>query len=134
MLNARYRFHGYGSLKTVYRNGQTVRGSLMNLKYAPRHPGKPYRAAVVVSKKVHKSAVTRNRIRRRIYEIIRQADERLTAGKDLVLTVFSERTADIDSAKLKTAVEDLLQKAGKNPESSNTTSVDHGIVRRERDS
>ena len=65
----------------------------------------------MVSKKVHKSAVTRNRIRRRIYEIIRQADAALTDHKDLVLTVFSERVADMEASELRQAVESLLDKA-----------------------
>ncbi len=111
MIPVRHRFHGYGSLKRVYKDGRTVRGQLMSLKYTSRGQKPGYRAAVVVSKKVHKSAVTRNRIRRRIYEVIRQADDRLTDHKDLVLTVFSEQTADMDAAKLRTMVEALLAKA-----------------------
>jgi ribonuclease P protein component len=74
---------------------------------------KGYRAAVVVSKKVNKSAVIRNRIRRRIYEIIRQADPELTDCKDLVLTVFSERVADMSNDKLNASVRDLLSKASR---------------------
>lgn len=85
----------------------------MSLKYVDRGSKPGYQAAVVVSKKVHKSAVTRNRIRRRIYEIVRQADSRLTGHKDLVLTVFSEQTADMEAAKLKEAVESLLAKASR---------------------
>jgi ribonuclease P protein component len=117
MIGQKNRFHGHGGLKAVYRNGKTVRGPLMNLKYASRPSAKGYRAAVVVSKKVHKSAVTRNRIRRRLYEIIRRADSQLTEGKDLIITVFSERAADIAAPELKKMAEELLKKAGgtKNP-------------------
>src|SRR5262249_8089580 len=111
MISARHRFHGYGSLKPVYQRGQTARGSLMSLKYLDREPNRLYRAAVVVSRKVHKSAVTRNRIRRRLYEIIRQADNRLTDHKDLVLTVFSDRIAGLDATELRPMVESLLEKA-----------------------
>jgi ribonuclease P protein component len=66
MLSRTHRFHGYGSLKKVYANGKSVRGGLIGLKYLAGG-SKPYRVAVVVSKKVHKSAVVRNRIRRRLY-------------------------------------------------------------------
>lgn len=111
MISARHRFHGYGKLKTIYEHGQTVRGPMMTLKYTSRPPGRRYRAAVVVSRKVHKSAVTRNRIRRRIYEIIRRADSQLTDGKDLVITVFSEQVAELEAVKLCALVEELLQKA-----------------------
>lgn len=111
MISVRHRFHGHNSVQAVYRDGRTVRAPLMNLKYADRGHKQGYRAAVVVSKKVHKSAVTRNRIRRRIYEIIRQADSQLTDRKDLVLTVFSEQAANLEATKLQAMVEGLLAKA-----------------------
>lgn len=109
----RHRFHGYGGVRAVYRDGKTVRGSLMSLKYNDRGNKPGYRAAVVVSRKVHKSAVTRNRVRRRMYEIIRQADDDLTNHKDMVLTVFSDKVAEIEPAQLRQAVENLLSKAGR---------------------
>ncbi len=87
----------------------------MTLKYVDRPADKPYRAAVVVSRKVHKSAVTRNRIRRRLYEIIRLADPQLTGNRDLVLTVFSDRVAEMEAAELRALVEDLLNKAAGGP-------------------
>ena len=74
MLIRAHRFHGYNSLRGVYGRGQTLRASLLNLKYQWREPNRPYRVAVVVSRKVSKSAVVRGRIRRRIYEIVRQQE------------------------------------------------------------
>ena len=113
MISVRHRFHGYGGVKAVYRDGRTVRGPTMSLKYMDRGKKRGYRAAVVVSRKVNKSAVTRNRIRRRIYEIIRRADPSLTEGRDLVLTVFSDQAAETDAEKLRPAVEKLLEQAGR---------------------
>lgn len=113
MISVRHRFHGYGGVKAVYRDGRSVRGPMMSLKYIDRGPKKGYRAAVVVSRKVNKSAVARNRIRRRIYEIIRCAEPRLTDRKDMVLTVFSDRVADIEAEELRGAVKNLLSKAGR---------------------
>jgi ribonuclease P protein component len=60
MISRAHRFHGYNSLNFVYRNGQTVRGPLFAIKYTINPKRKSYRAAVVVSKKVNKSAVARN--------------------------------------------------------------------------
>lgn len=111
MISMRHRFHGHGGVRAVYRDGRTVRGPLMTIKYMDRGKKPGYRAAVVVSKKVHKSAVTRNRIRRRVYEIIRQADPGLREHKDLVLTVFSGQVADMEASDLRQAVESLLAKA-----------------------
>jgi ribonuclease P protein component len=110
MIGRTHRFHGYGSLRRVYANGESVRGSLINLKFSPRSPGKAYRAAVVVSRKVNKSAVVRNRIRRRIYELVRRSDNR-PESTDLIFTVFSDQVANLDAAKLAATVDELLTKA-----------------------
>lgn len=48
------------------------------------------RVAVVVSKKVTKTAVKRNRIRRRIYEAIRQNLEFLPEKRDYIFVVYVE--------------------------------------------
>jgi len=111
MLGQKNRFHGYGSLKAVYQRGQSVRGPLVSLKFAQRDANRPYRVAVVVSKKVSKSAVVRNRIRRRIYEIVRQAEPQPAAGSDLVFTVFGEAVATMDATQLAVNIEKLLAQA-----------------------
>lgn len=125
MIAQRHRFHGHNSLKMVYQRGNSVRGSMIGLKYLDRPPGKPYRVAVVVSRKVSKSAVKRNRIRRRVYEICRQADPSLTNSKDLVFTAFGDKLADMPAPELQKNVSDLLRKAAKTA----TTPVRHDIVK-----
>jgi len=111
MLIRPHRFHGYNSLRGVYGRGQTVRAALLSLKYFNRGGDRPYRAAVVVSRKVNKSAVVRNRIRRRIYEIIRQQDRQLPPGLDLVFTAFGDELASLEPKRLEGVVAGLLQKA-----------------------
>jgi ribonuclease P protein component len=115
MLARTHRFHGYGSLRGVYNRGRTARGPLISLRFASRDPQRPYRVAVVVSRKVHKSAVVRNRIRRRIYEAVRTATEPPQPGSDLVFTVFSDRVAELESATLQAAIDSLLQKTPQQP-------------------
>ncbi|MGH7193775.1 MAG: ribonuclease P protein component, partial [Candidatus Saccharimonadales bacterium] len=73
MLGRTHRFHGRKSLNGVYRHGRTARTAAMSLRYSRRASDRPYRVAVVVSRKVSKSAVTRNRIRRRIYAAVRNS-------------------------------------------------------------
>lgn len=75
---------------------------------------KAYRCAVVVSKKVSKSAVVRNRIRRRIYEQIRLHSQMVPADTDIVVTIYSDQVATIDRQSLQQAVFDLLQQTAKN--------------------
>ena len=100
MIKKQHRFHGYNSLNFVYRQGQTVRGPLSSIKYTKNPRRQHYRAAVVVSKKVHKSAVVRNRIRRRIYEVIRQLEPKIVEPYDIVITVFHENIATTPSDEL----------------------------------
>ncbi len=112
MIPKLFRFHRRGSLNFVYRKGRTVRGEFMSLRYVQSR-SKDYRLAVVVSKKVSKSAVVRNRIRRRIYEVVRLY--KVKAGVewpyDLVITVFDDRVAEMPPVELEKLIAGLLQKA-----------------------
>lgn len=110
MIGRAYRFHGYGSLRYVYRSGQTVRGPHMSLRYSVNNKRQNYRLAVVVSKKVNKSAVARNRMRRRIYEVFRTMD---WADKphDLVITVFQPTVEDMSVIELQKEVTGLVRQA-----------------------
>lgn len=129
MIARSHRFHGHASLNSVYRRAQTVRGPLMSLKYAPRHRG-GYRAAIVVSRKVSKSAVVRNRIRRRLYECMRQHEAELAAPYDLIFTVFSDQLATMEAPALDATLVSLLTKAGIMGINSGTDPDRHDIVKR----
>lgn len=111
MIATAHRFHGYGSLRYVYQNGKTIRSPLMALKFTPNSRRPSYRLAVVVSKKVNKSAVARNRIRRRLYEAVRAYESRLGAY-DMVLTVFDAKIEHLEAAELSRQVQDQLHQAG----------------------
>lgn len=111
MIARKNRFHGHGSLRFVYQNGRTVRGSVLSLKFVPNQKRGTYRLAVVVSKKVHKSAVVRNRIRRRLYEQVRLHQGDILKPHDMVLTVFSDIVATMPAAELEKAVQELLRSA-----------------------
>jgi ribonuclease P protein component len=110
MFSKSHRFHGYNALRGVYARGQNVRGELLSLKFVRREAHKPYRVGVVVSRKVHKSAVVRNRIRRRVYEQVRAHEADIKPGTDLVFTVYSDKVATLDSSKLAAAVNSLISK------------------------
>lgn len=107
------RFHGLGALRGVYKRGQVVRSQTISLKFEKKLNQKSFRLAVVVSKKVHKSAVVRNRIRRRIYEIVRTQTGLKLEGYDFVFTAFSEEVAVIEHSLLQEKIHELLAKATK---------------------
>lgn len=126
MLSRRHRFHGHASLGAVYRRGLTVRHKEMALKYVRNDRRTEYRAAVIVSRKVHKLAVQRNRVRRRIYEIIR-AVVPPAIPYDFVLTVFDETIVDSPPEKLHNMIVSLFKKARISPVPK-LTSPEHDIV------
>lgn len=110
MLGRKNRFHGHGSLRYVYQKGKTVRTSLISVKYSYNSKRQDYRLAVVVSKKVNNSAVKRNRIRRRIYSIVK--DQPIKLPYDIVITVFHDSVREMDYLILEDAINQLLRKAG----------------------
>jgi ribonuclease P protein component len=111
MLSAAYRFHGHGSLRYVYKNGQAVRSHIITIKYTKNPHRKNPRFAVVVSKKVHKSAVGRNRIRRRIYEVVREEIPHFAAPFDVAIMVFSSEVLTMSSADLRDMVRQIFTQA-----------------------
>lgn len=112
MISRKHRFHGYGSLKYVYQNGVTVRGPLFALKAIQNPKQTSYRLAVVVSKKVNKSAVVRNRIRRRLYGAVRTLEVDITQPYDIVLSVFDSSLIDEPAGALARQVKKQLTEAG----------------------
>ncbi len=88
MISRAHRFHGFNSLRQVYQQGAIARGPLFAVKAMPNPRRRSYRAAIVVSRKVNKSAVARNRMRRRLYSLMRRLEPQLTQSFDIVITVF----------------------------------------------
>ncbi len=68
--------------------------------------------AVVVSKKVDKSAVRRNRIRRRLYEAVRLLETDILEPYDIVVTVFHAAAAEEPAKSLSHQVKKQLREAG----------------------
>ena len=91
MLKKEYRFHSRGGVKYVYQHGKTIRCSKMSLVFCENTRGFT-RVAVVVSKKVAKTAVARNRIRRRVYEALRANFEFIPEKRDYIFVIY---TADV---------------------------------------
>lgn len=89
-----------------------MRGPMCSIKYMENSRRSTYRAAVVVSKKVSKSAVVRNRIRRRTFEVLRNYEDRIKQPYDIVITVFHDNMAEIPHEELKTMLRTQLSQAG----------------------
>ena len=112
MLTQKHRFHGHGSLRFLYKNGTAVRSSLVTVKYIENTRRKNSRFTIVISKKIIKSAVRRNRLRRRIYENIRLELPTLKDNRDVAVMVFSGDVYGLDHESLTKLIKTLFSQAG----------------------
>lgn len=110
MLSQRYRFHSRGGVRHTYQKGKTIRTPLLSLVYAP-NTHHHQRFSVVVSKKVLKSAVGRNRIRRRVYEALRLELPEFTTHQDCIFVVFNKSIMTIPFRELRRLIHDLLARS-----------------------
>ena len=107
MLNHKYRFHSRGGVRYVYKKGKTVRNPKMSLVFVENTRGFT-RVAVVVSKKVEKTAVKRNRIRRRVYEVVRLNFDKIPKKQDYIFVVYSKEVLKMPFSDLEKLVGELV--------------------------
>ena len=112
MIAKEHRFAGQTGLRFVYRRGTSVRGPLFSIKCVRNQRRSSYRAAVVISRKVHKSAVVRNKVRRRLYETIGHLEGDIAGPFDIVINVYQAAVADEPFAVLERQLRKQLKEAG----------------------
>lgn len=112
MISRSHRFRGRKSINEVHRRGSGPRGVFLGVKALPNAKHGTYRVAIVVSKKISKSAVVRNRIRRRLFACLRQEEFKNLGSCDVVVTVFSAEILKEPQAKLISHLQKLLTQAG----------------------
>jgi ribonuclease P protein component len=111
MLAKYQRFHGHNGVRRVYRLGRATRTNMATLHTLRNEKVRRTKVAIVVSKKVDKSAVRRNRIRRRMYELIRSELPNITTPTEIVVTVYSVELGEMPVAQLKQLVSELFSRA-----------------------
>ena len=94
----------------MYQHGKTVRKPQMSLVFVENGRGFT-RVSVVVSKKVAKLAVTRNRIRRRVYEAIRVNFEYLPKKTDYIFVVYSKKILELPFSQLEKLLGELVEES-----------------------
>lgn len=97
--------------KKVYQSGNSLANTYLVLYYLRNPYGKVQnRYGITVSKKVGK-AVVRNKVRRRIRELIRLNEDHIAVGYEIVF-VSRVRAKDATFQELKNAFFSLLKKSG----------------------
>ena len=112
MIPFNNRFHGHSSLRYVYKNGQVTRSHSITIKVVANPHRKQSRVAVVISKKVLKSAIRRNLIRRRVYECIRQKLPYLNGVYDIAIIILSSELLAVSHNDLSEQIDQLFSQAG----------------------
>lgn len=112
MISQKYRFHGHASLKYLFAHGRSARGQSLSIKFVDNSRRRYPRVAIIVSKKVFKHAVDRNRVRRRIYEIIRLRLPQFQRTVDVAITVYRADARDMPFMDLAAEVDKCLVKLG----------------------
>ena len=106
MSYRRRRFRGKHTPRSVLKTGQRARGKGLSLSFrsADKH-----RLAVIVSKKVSKKAVVRNRIRRRVYAELETIINTTQTPQELVVTIYDLEFATMPVSELKQRLSDVLK-------------------------
>ena len=110
MISSKYRFHSRGGVKHTYKDGKTIRQKDLTLVFNENSRGKQ-RFAVVISKKILKTAVGRNQVRRRLYEAIRLELPNIQKPVDCIFIVYSKDLLNKDFKEIQDEIRVLLTKA-----------------------
>jgi ribonuclease P protein component len=117
-----HRLKGQRCFDCLYRQGRAVHGPFLLLRWIEARPellppaqhcraASPWRLGVVVSSKVHKRAVQRNRLRRLLHQHLLALPIAPAAPLWLLLSL-KPGSAERDPAALLGECDELLQRAG----------------------
>lgn len=110
MLPQKHRLKTFRDFKNLFTVGRFVKDGFISLKFSKNRLGVS-RFAFIVSNKVSKNAVRRNKIKRRLREIIRvNLLTNIKQGFDIAL-IANPSIVNEDYNRLKEAVEKLLIKS-----------------------
>lgn len=109
MFNRQARLRKERDIMRVYQKGRGAVTDQLGIK-ALSSPNGQTRTTVVVSKKVDKRAVVRNKNRRRVVGILRGQGETYLAGCDIVVTVRQDLSG-LSHAELTDLVVGLLKRS-----------------------
>lgn len=110
MLPKENRLRKNKEFTLVFERGKSVRENLLDLKLIENQQNNS-RFGFVVSKNFSKNATLRNKIKRRLRELIRTRMEKIEGGMDVVIIVKRGFQKE-DFAKMERDINSLLFKAG----------------------
>lgn len=110
MLSKLHRVRKRKEFRLVFRAGRRLQGKYISLQYLKTQgETRPARWAVIVSTKVSKSAVRRNRLRRRLQGHIKALSKEVQPNLDLVINVQSD-FYQVDAQVIEAELQGLIKK------------------------
>lgn len=110
MLPRKYRLTAEKDFNRIFKRGRSVSGKGLGLKVAPNRL-EVSRFAFVVSTKVSKKAIVRNRLKRQMREIVHEIVKDLRQGRDVVVMARKE-SVDMEFGAMKESLRKAFKKAG----------------------
>jgi len=122
VLPQRHRLKGHLIFNSLYRKGRSLHGPFLVLRRLKAqqellpaeqrgHAQSPWRCGVVISSKVHKRAVRRNRLRRRLHQHLLELPIRGAEGPVWLLLSLKPGSAERSLDALLGECDQLLQQA-----------------------
>lgn len=109
MLKRIYRFEGGKKIKQIQIKGRPISGNFVLVKFLIYNNLTTSKFAIVISKKISKKAVTRNKIKRQISHIISKNISKIKSGLGVVIIV---RKISSDFSSLENDLLNILTKGG----------------------
>lgn len=110
MLSKTFRLTGKETFAKLKKEGKKIFGETLTLVYRAREDEKNSKIGIIVSLKISKRAVDRNKVKRLIREAVRRDINDLKSGIDLVF-LTKRNILKLDQEGIFTEVNKLLRKA-----------------------
>jgi ribonuclease P protein component len=111
MLASKYRLPLRTELNRIRQEGRLVQGRLFSFQVGLSRSNQPSRFGFIISSKIDKRAVRRNRARRLLSEVINQLIPQVKPGYDVVV-LAKKKLVEADFSAIEKECQKLLAKAG----------------------
>ena len=111
MLAKQHRLKKDKDFELVFKKGKAFNGKFLFLKVIKRNNLEVSRFGLIVGTKISKKATIRNKIKRRLRDVIRKKLEDIKPGFDVVIGAKT-RIVDKSYQDIKEELEGLLEKTG----------------------
>ncbi|HUV42821.1 MAG TPA: ribonuclease P protein component [Patescibacteria group bacterium] len=109
MLPKKYRLPLRTELKRVKKEGRLIQGKLFSLQVSKSSKSQPTRFGFIISSKIHKKAVKRNRVKRLLSETIMTL--KIKPSFDVVF-LAKKKIINVDDQEIRAEIKKLFLKVG----------------------